>query len=194
MKTELSKADLANFYESAPFEQSADAILAIGAVTCEVRRWKRVAVASIAAWATLCFVSLFLFFGDGSHSTDTAASPSSNHSILPVKNVAGDVRLVAVVTHTDACQLCQQIRDITARLRTQFKDHPVMFVKLDLSDDVERKQSKMVTELLGFELPGDYRGPSFFVLDSSGNVLEELEGISKQELIATNLRGHLVRR
>ncbi len=69
-----------------------------------------------------------------------------------------------------------------------------MFVKLELSDDVERKQSKMVTELLGFELPGDYRGPSLFVLDSSGNVLEELEGISKQELIATNLRGHLVRR
>ena len=100
MKTELSRADLVNFYESAPFEQSADAILAICAVTCEARRWKRVSEASIAACATLCLVSLslFLFFGGGSHTTDTAASPSSSQPIVPTKNVTGAVRLVSVVT------------------------------------------------------------------------------------------------
>ena len=67
---------------------------------------------------------------------------------------AGDVavtgpRLVAVQIHADWCERSPQVAPIFADLLTAYGNQPVLFVTLDITDDVRREQAKLLSSTLG---------------------------------------------
>jgi thiol-disulfide isomerase/thioredoxin len=58
-------------------------------------------------------------------------------------------RLVAVQIHADWCARSPEVAPIFAELLTQYGNEPVLFVTLDITDDVRREQAKLLSANLG---------------------------------------------
>ena len=58
-------------------------------------------------------------------------------------------RLVAVQIHADWCARSPEVAPIFADLLTEYGNAPVLFVTFDITDDVRRKQARLLGESLG---------------------------------------------
>lgn len=58
-------------------------------------------------------------------------------------------RLVAVQIHADWCARSPEVAPIFTELLTQYGNEPVLFVTLDITDDVRREQAKLLSSNLG---------------------------------------------
>lgn len=75
---------------------------------------------------------------------------------LPAAQVAAvdpsTPRLVAVQIHADWCARSPEVAPIFAELLTEYGNEPVLFVTLDITDDVKREQAKLLSVNLGIPL------------------------------------------
>ena len=58
-------------------------------------------------------------------------------------------RLVAVQIHADWCARSPEVAPIFADLLTAYGNEPILFVTLDITDDVRREQAKLLSAALG---------------------------------------------
>jgi thiol-disulfide isomerase/thioredoxin len=58
-------------------------------------------------------------------------------------------RLVAVQIHADWCARSPEVAPIFAELLTEYGNEPVLFVTLDITDDVRREQARLLSATLG---------------------------------------------
>jgi thiol-disulfide isomerase/thioredoxin len=58
-------------------------------------------------------------------------------------------RLVAVQIHADWCARSPEVAPVFADLLTQYGNEPVLFVTLDITDDVHREQARLLSATLG---------------------------------------------
>ena len=58
-------------------------------------------------------------------------------------------KLVAVQIHADWCARSPRVAPIFAELLTEYGNEPVLFVTLDITDDVRREQAKLLSSTLG---------------------------------------------
>lgn len=59
------------------------------------------------------------------------------------------VQLVAIKLHADWCNRCPLIAPIFDRIEREYGTRPVLFITLDLTDDVQRRQSEQLADALG---------------------------------------------
>ena len=97
------------------------------------RRW----VIAGAMAATVALVGLGLGLG-------LAVMPGASRLTAPAVP-----RLVAVQIHADWCPRSPEVAPIFTELLTQYGNEPVLFVTLDITDDVRREQAKLLSSNLG---------------------------------------------
>ncbi len=97
------------------------------------RRW----VIAGAMAATVALVGLGLGLG-------MAVMPAASSHTAPAVP-----RLVAVQIHADWCARSPEVAPIFTELLTQYGNEPVLFVTLDITDDVRREQAKLLSAALG---------------------------------------------
>lgn len=82
----------------------------------------------------------------------TIASVAVGLSLLgraPSPTGPGTPKLVAVQIHADWCARSPEVAPIFTDLLTQYGNEPVLFVTLDITDDVRREQAKLLSATLG---------------------------------------------
>jgi len=111
------------------------------------------AFASAAALGVLAFT----FGYDGGVSRPNTQAPS----------------LVAVQIHADWCARSPAVAPIFAELLTQYGNEPVLFVTLDITDDVRRGQAELLAESLGIPQAFDqpFESGMIKLIDRESNAL-----------------------
>ncbi len=81
--------------------------------------------------------------------------------------------LVAVQIHADWCSRSPAVAPIFADLLTQYGNEPVLFVTLDITDDVRRGQAELLAESLGIPQAFDqpFESGMIKLIDRESNTL-----------------------
>ena len=81
--------------------------------------------------------------------------------------------LVAVQIHADWCSRSPAVAPIFADLLTQYGNEPVLFVTLDITDDVRRGQAELLAESLGIPQAFDqpFESGMIKLIDRESNAL-----------------------
>jgi len=87
--------------------------------------------------------------------------------------VASTPSLVAVRIHADWCSRSPAVAPIFADLLTQYGNEPVLFVTLDITDDVRRGQAELLAESLGIPQAFDqpFESGMIKLIDRESNTL-----------------------
>ena len=85
--------------------------------------------------------------------------------LVPAYVSAEEAKLVALQFHSDHCGSCQVLEPALLEARKELAEAPILFVKLDHTDDATTRQAKMLVEAL--EVEDIYNGQK----KSSGFVL-----------------------
>ncbi len=127
-----------DFYNSQSLSDSQIAEIARSRViTKDIRKWRRLAVASTA----ICILGVF--------AAAIVAYIGSNGLAKRVDEQLVPVRVVGVNAHGQGCPVCSQVAPTLAELRATFEDSNVLFTELDLSTPSNRKQSELLATALG---------------------------------------------
>lgn len=116
----------------------------------EVRLRFYVRVAAVAA--SLALVAIPLSYELGKRVGESSAELRASGRREDVNRVIPDqpaVRLVAIKMHADWCNRCPMIAPIFDRIERDYGARAVLFVTLDVTDDVRRRQSEQLAEALG---------------------------------------------
>ena len=92
--------------------------------------------------------------GGADHHTvafDPREDKSGNPDSPTPANPAQWPKLVAVKVHADWCGRCPTIAPVFAELTADFGNRPVLFVTLDITDDLRRQQARYLARSLGIE-------------------------------------------
>jgi thiol-disulfide isomerase/thioredoxin len=100
--------------------------------------WYWMAGGALASAAALVVLALAFGYGGG------VSRPNTQ-----VMVEASTPSLVAVQIHADWCSRSPVVAPIFADLLTQYGNEPVLFVTLDITDDVRRGQAELLAESLG---------------------------------------------
>lgn len=92
--------------------------------------------------------------GGADHDTvafDPREDKSGNPDSPTPANPAQWPKLVAVKVHADWCGRCPMIAPVFAELTADFGNRPVLFVTLDITDDLRRQQARYLARALDIE-------------------------------------------
>ena len=125
------------------------------------RRWPVPGVlAAAAALVVLAF--------SGGYAARATASPTPG-----IEAAATTPSLVAVQIHADWCARSPVVAPIFADLLTQYGNEPVLFVTLDITDDVRRGQAELLAASLGIPQAFDkpFESGMIKLIDRNNNAL-----------------------
>ena len=120
---------------------------------------------ALAASAALVLLALIAGIGTRLSGTGGAGLPSQDGP-----------KLVAVQIHADWCPRSPEVAPVFADLLSQYGNEPILFVSLDITDEVRRGQAELLAESLG--VPGAFEEPF-------GSGMIKLIDRESQALIAT---------
>ncbi len=123
-------------------------------------RWYWMACGALASAAALVVLT-FTFGYDGGVSRPNTQVVASTPS------------LVTVQIHADWCSRSPAVAPIFADLLTQYGNEPVLFVTLDITDDVRRGQAELLAESLGIPQAFDqpFESGMIKLIDRESNAL-----------------------
>jgi thiol-disulfide isomerase/thioredoxin len=93
-----------------------------------------------------------------------------------------DPRVIAMYIYADWCGACQAIKPIMEEAKPEFEEQPVLFVKMDMTNDFTAHQSKLMAARLGLsEIFEKNEGMTGFVLLLDANTNEVLDKITTDD-------------
>lgn len=116
----------------------------------QIHRWKSLAITgfSVAAAAVTALALVLAMPGVPDPAMAAGVDQKGAENRQPP---AAKFQLVAVRIHADRCGRCQKLAPVFAKLQTEFKDQPVLFLTFDHSSKGSRKQAEMLSEFLGLK-------------------------------------------
>lgn len=93
-----------------------------------------------------------------------------------------DLTVIAMYMYADWCGACQAIKPIMEEAKPEFEGQPVLFVKMDMTNDFTAHQSKLMAARLGLsEIFKKNEGMTGFVLLLDANTNEVLDKITTED-------------
>ncbi|HBQ59180.1 MAG TPA: hypothetical protein DD671_06035 [Balneolaceae bacterium] len=93
-----------------------------------------------------------------------------------------DPQVIAMYMYADWCGACQAIKPIMEEAKPEFEGQPVLFVKMDMTNDFTAHQSKLMAARLGLsEIFEKNEGMTGFVLLLDANTNEVLDKITTDD-------------
>ena len=93
-----------------------------------------------------------------------------------------DPHVIAMYMYADWCGACQAIKPIMEEAKPEFEGQPVLFVKMDMTNDFTAHQSKLMAARLGLsEIFEKNEGMTGFVLLLDANTNEVLDKITTDD-------------
>lgn len=90
-----------------------------------------------------------------------------------------EISVISVYMYADWCGSCQAIKPKMEEATRAFEGEPVLFTKMDMTDDFTAHQSKLMAYRLGLqELFDENQGRTGFVMLVDANTLEVLDRIT----------------
>lgn len=93
-----------------------------------------------------------------------------------------DPQVIAMYMYADWCGACQAIKPIMEEAKPQFEGQPVLFVKMDMTNDFTAHQSKLMAARLGLsDIFEKNEGMTGFVLLLDADTNEVLDKITTDD-------------
>lgn len=93
-----------------------------------------------------------------------------------------DPAVIAMYMYADWCGACQAIKPKMAEAKPEFEGQPVLFIKMDMTNDFTAHQSKLLAARLGLsEIFQKNEGMTGFVLLLDANTNEVLDKITTDD-------------
>jgi len=138
----------------------------------------------------LLIAALMLFTGAqlsvGSETKTTDDAPRAGQDEAPVKP-----EVMVVTMHADWCGTCKRLEPKLSAVRDALHDQPVLFMKLDLTDDRTRGQAEYLAALLeidaAYQTYGDKTGFALVVNTETREVVDRLMVDDDQDAMARKI-------
>ena len=215
MTVELDESDVEQFYADAMIpDQRVDEILALGKVTADALRWKRIATAlGIVAFGLTIACAVLLVRSRRTTDEGQLASAAKTTLIDPIEKIrpnqtapeqevlesaAGSLpkedgfHLIAIRNHGDECPGCRNVGELFARLQNQLDDGGIDFTLIDLQSSMLSEHAK--NEIERPEIRGlieTRRHKALIALQVPGGEIHELDGNAPPLELIRNIRGYV---
>lgn len=196
MNDERWPNELSNYYASVSLgDEHRATIEQIRETALETRKWKRIAVSSIAACIAL--VALSAYFMINPRVDDTIVQGTEDREriqeqVAPDTAPIGQYDLVAVRVHRDWCGKCKRMGNVFAELQQELGSQRILFLTFDLTDSETTRESLAISDRLKISqaLRGIESG-NIVLLDRQGNRVDTLDGESEREFLVTQIASRL---
>lgn len=108
---------------------------------------------------------------------------SAVYSLTSPKQVeTEEIAVIAVYMYADWCSACQNIKPKMALAMREFEKEPILFTKMDMTDDFTAHQSKLLASRIGvLDIFEKNEGKTGFVLLVDANTNEILDRITTDD-------------
>jgi thiol-disulfide isomerase/thioredoxin len=108
---------------------------------------------------------------------------SGVYSLTSPKQVqTEEIDVIAVYMYADWCSACQNIKPKMAKAEREFENEPILFTKMDMTDDFTAHQSKLLASRIGvLDIFEKNEGKTGFVLLVDANTNEILDRITTDD-------------
>lgn len=92
------------------------------------------------------------------------------------------IDVIAVYMYADWCSACQNIKPKMAKAMREFEDDPILFTKMDMTDEFTSHQSKLLATRIGvLDIFEKNEGKTGFVLLVDANTNEIIDKITTDD-------------
>ena len=121
----------------------------------------------------LLFISIIFSLTNTYDFTEKATNPTSSEQ---------EISVIAMYMYADWCGACQAIKPKMEAAKQEFTDKPVLFVKMDMTNDFSAHQSKLLASRLDLlEIFNQNEGKTGFVLLVDANTSEIIGKITTDD-------------
>ncbi|MEP2447736.1 MAG: protein disulfide isomerase family protein [Balneola sp.] len=92
------------------------------------------------------------------------------------------IDVIAVYMYADWCSACQNIKPKIAKAKREFENQPILFTKMDMTDDFTTHQSKLLATRIGvLDIFEENEGKTGFILLVDADSYEILDKIAADD-------------
>lgn len=96
--------------------------------------------------------------------------------------VSEEIEVLTVYMYADWCSACQNIKPKMEKAMREFEDDPILFTKMDMTDDFTSHQSKLLATRIGvLDIFDKNEGKTGFVLLVDANTNEIIDKITTDD-------------